>query len=503
MIPPNKAHPPDHRQEQHGGMSLGNWQLQKAVDRHDIIAPLVRMKDSGAPTSEITALRKQLAEQYGFSVRELYRFEESYRKNQLQGLIPKTRKGVTLSDTNPNFEKALEEAIKLKRELPSRPVTVIIQILEEEGKVKEGELKRSTLQRYLYAEGFSREQMAMYMEPRQNTSRRFCKETRMELVQGDIKYGPKIPGENGTLVKTYLSSLIDDHSRMILWSEFYTGQTADIIADTIRKAIMKYGLFDTCYFDNGSQYIEKRLKLSLSMLGITIRHAPVRSGKSKGKIEKFHQTVDRFIQEKSLEGFTTLEDLNNDWRIYLDEYYSKRPHDGIKEYYESHGGKVGPEGISPEQEWNRDMRPLRFSDSDTVAFAFLQHEKRKVDRGACIQLYGRKYAVKDSLIGCTVEVSYDPRNLEEVTVSYKDCEPFTAHPVIITSFVSSSKPAIPIAMQEAGEKANKEDAETEKTMSRFLEILRGKYKENSSFYADAISFSSAEPDDAATGKDVK
>lgn len=45
------------------------------------------------------------------------------------------------------------------------------------------------------------------------------------LVQGDIKYGCKLPiGKNGTMVKTYLSSAIEDHSRLILTSEFVNGK---------------------------------------------------------------------------------------------------------------------------------------------------------------------------------------------------------------------------------------------------------------------------------------
>lgn len=105
----------------------------------------------------------------------------------------------------------------------------------------------------------------------------------MMLIQGDIKYGP-ILRINGKKVQTYLSSAIDDHSRMILSSQFYDNQEETIVEDTLRKVILRYGKFDACYFDNGTQYIAKQLKLSLTRLGIRINHAKVRSGKSKGKI---------------------------------------------------------------------------------------------------------------------------------------------------------------------------------------------------------------------------
>ena len=146
---------------------------------------------------------------------------------------------------------------------------------------------------------------------------------------------------------------------------------------------------------------------SLVRLGIRVMYAKPRSGKSKGKIEKFHQVVDAFIRESKLKNIKTLEELNRLWFIYLDEYYYKKKHDGIAEYYESLGAAIPEEGITPLQEWNRDSRPLTFLDITVVAEAFLHHEQRKVDKGACISFHGQRYETKPALIGYTVEISYD------------------------------------------------------------------------------------------------
>ena len=90
----------------------------------------------------------------------------------------------------------------------------------------------------------------------------------MMLIQGDIKYGIKLPiGRNGAMVQTYLSSAIDDHSRYVIQSEFYASQEESIVEDTFRKVVLKAGKFDACYFDNGSQYIARQLKLSLGNSG--------------------------------------------------------------------------------------------------------------------------------------------------------------------------------------------------------------------------------------------
>ena len=176
-----------------------------------------------------------------------------------------------------------------------------------------------------------------------------------------------------------------------------------------------------------------------------------------------------------LQNIRTLEELNRLWAVYLEEYYHKQKHAGIAEYYESLGAAVPEEGISPLQEWNRDSRPLTFLDAAVVSEAFLHHEQRKVDRGACISFRGKRYETKPSLIGHTVEISYDPAAPEQITVSYQGRELFTAMPVVIGPYCDKS-PALPASMQEQTP-----------TTSRFLDALEKRHEQNRRQMADAIS----------------
>ena len=197
---------------------------------------------------------------------------------------------------------------------------------------------------------------------------------------------------------------------------------------------------------------------------------------NKGKCEKFHQVVDSFLREAKIHKIKTLEELNRYWGIYLEEYYHKDAHDGIREYYECLDAGVPKEGITPLQEWNRDSRALTFLDTATVAEAFLHHETRLVDKGACISFQGRKYETKPSLVGFKVEISYDPSAPETITVHYPGMEPFTAHPVKIGAFCDKN-PSLPVSMQE-----------TVPESSRFLNVLEKKQEQSRSRMADAISF---------------
>lgn len=456
------------------GKESTTWQEAAALERFQMISPLL---DEELDRDKKIQLRKEKAKQYDVSEKTLRRYEKAYADAGFAGLKPAERSKHRIQGLPENFDDLLQEAIQLKREVPTRSVNQIIFILEGEGKVAPGVLKRSTLQRHLFEAGFGRRQMQQYVQEQEASSRRFCKPHRMMLLQADIKYGPKLPiGKGGRKVQTYLTSLIDDHSRYILASTFYNNQEQTVVEDTFRKAILAYGKFDAAYCDNGSQYISRQLIRSCSMLGIRIRHAKPRSGKSKGKIEKFHQVVDAYLAEAKAKKIRTLEELNRYWSYYLEGYYQKRAHDGIREYYEQRGVSLPESGISPEMEWNRDSRPLVFLDAGRVGEAFLYHEERIVDKGGCISFRGVKYEVSAALIGAKVTIAYDPIAADTITVSYRDMEPITAHKVKIGAFCDKT-PQIPVSMMQG-----------EPETSRMLDVLEKEHHERMEKQANAISY---------------
>ena len=223
------------------------WQEEEALARFQIISPLL---DESLDEAKYIQLRRKQAEKYNLSDKTVRRYVNAYRQNGFEGLKPKPRHYHQKGNLPDNYEELVQDAIQLRREVPSRSVEKIIMILEMEKRVAPGVLKRSTLQRHLYEAGFGAEQMEVYREARKSSSKRYCKPHRMMLVQGDIKEGIYLPiGKNGSKVKTYLSSAIDDHSWMILSSKFYDNEEAKIVEDTFHNAILKYGKFDRCYFD--------------------------------------------------------------------------------------------------------------------------------------------------------------------------------------------------------------------------------------------------------------
>ena len=422
------------------------WQDEEALRRYRIIAPLL---DPDMDEGKRQQLREEAAEKEGISKRTVYRYEKRYREEGFEGLRPAGRTKKRVQRMPENFEEIMGQAVQLKREVPKRSVRQVIKILELEGWAAPGVLKQSTMQRHLYEAGLGRKQMKSYPERGASSARRFCRPHRMELLQGDIKYGPDIRTTDGELVKTYLSSLIDDHSRYIVQSEFY---------------------------DNRVQYTAGHLGKACAKLGIRIVHAKPGACQSKGKIEKFHQKVDQFIAEIRVAHVHSVEELNRRWKIFLEQEYQKEAHAGIKEYYESCGASVPACGITPEQEWMRDARGLIFMDVTVVAEAFQHRERRRIDKAGCFSLGGNRYEASAALSNLEAEVVYDPMDMDTVTVNCRGAAPVQAHRMEIGAF-ASKVPPVPLGMTG-------NIPET----SRLLDALEKKYKEDHGQMARALSF---------------
>ncbi len=452
---------------------IRRWQNEQALRRYEMIAPLL---DPDMDIAKKSQLRDEIAEKEHLSKRTVYRYEAAYRAGAFEGLLPMNRAKRRSQKLPDNWEEIVGQAILLKREVPRRSVRQIILILETEGWAAPGAIRPSTLQRYLYNAGLGVKQMKRYTEKTATSSRRFCRPHRLELLQGDIKYGPIIRTTDGKKIKTYLSSLIDDHSRYVVQAEFYGSQRKEIVEDTFHKAVLKVGVWDCAYLDNGKQYIASTLMESCARLGIRILHAKPYACESKGKIERYHQTVDRFIAEIRAAHVHDIEELNRRWKIFLEMDYQKKPHSGIAEYYKSQGIEVPGEGISPEMEWLRDERRQKFVDVKTVSEAFTHHEMRTINGDGCFSIDGTLYEASTALAGMEAEVSFDPLDMDTVTVSHGGMTPINARKVRIGAYASKT-PDRPEGMTGS-------DPET----SRFLDAIEKRYKEAHAMQADALSF---------------
>lgn len=431
-----------------------------ATQRMQLVAPLLA---EGLDAAKAMKLRKQICESTGLSDRTLRRYLSQYHTDGFRGLKPKSKYSNTVREEAVPTH-ILNEAIVLRREVPTRSVSQIIQILEWEGIIKPGQIKRSTLQEKLMDKGYSTRHMRMYADS-SIAARRFQRKYRNSLWHSDIKFGPYLPiGKDGQKKQVYLVTFMDDATRFILHGEFYPTLDGVIVEDCFRKALMKYGLPESTYFDNGKQYRNKWTTRASSKLGIRLIFAKPYSPEATGKIERFNRSVDAFLNEISVEKIHNLDKLNERFKVWLEECYNHKPHSALEE------------NISPYSAYQRDSKPLKHVDIDVLSNAFLHAEERKVDKSGCISFESRKYEVGLAFIGCKVEVIYDPADTTTLTIEYEGYSPWQAKELVIGER-AGKRPQMP-----------KEHGKITADSSRLLDAAALRNNERKEQVAHAVSY---------------
>jgi len=402
---------------------------EKLLKRYEMIAPLL---NDSLDEFDRRRLRAKIMESNGISARSLRRYIQAYREQGYMGLADGVRSDKGIPTSIP--EKAIDEAVKLRQELPTRSVRRIIEILEGEKIVKPGEVSRASLNRHLIQRGYGAAQLRAEGKAAQPASR-FERKRRNDLFQTDIKYGPKLT-INGSKKKTYLLAIIDDKTRMILHAEFYLSQGLPILEDCFRKALMKYGKPNDILVDNGKIFVSKWFKLACARLGIRHIAAKPFCANTKGKVEKYNKTVGGFLKEFALEPKQTLAELNRLFYIWMDEGYTHDPHDSLKQ--EERDPKTGAllhkRERTPYQAYIEDPAKVRYISSLECREAFLWEEQRTVDKTGCVKLAGMVFDVGTALIRRRVDLRYDPFDLSVIDVWYNGAFQRRAEKLYIAEF---------------------------------------------------------------------
>ena len=242
---------------------------------------------------------------------------------------------------------------------------------------------------------------------------------------------------------------------------------------------MKYGAPDAVYFDNGKQYRTNWMQRACGKLGIRLLYCRPYAASSKGKIEKYNQTVDSFLREAMLAKPKTIDELNNLYDVWMEECYLHREHSALDKK-------------TPHEAYYGDSKELKMIPSKEIAGAFLSCEKRKVDKSGCINFEGMKYEVEMGLhmIGKTVDVVFDAADISKITIECEGLEPCHAIPLKIQSH-SGTKPSLP-------EKLTKKEAEDSRLLNAALTVN----KERKKVHKTALSFKGILNTDKVGGNNV-
>lgn len=182
----------------------------------------------------------------------------------------------------------------------------------------------STIRRYLIAAG------RINPEPRKRPRSsfiRFQAELPNEMWQTDMCHVPTKSGESEIL------SWVDDHSRYALDLSARHRVTAAIVAETFTKAAAQHGFPASVLSDNAMYFTTRfaggrggRNQLETLLVGLGIEQKHSRPGRPTtcGKVERFQQTLKRWLQAQPLPAdLGELQGLLDD---FADIYNHHRPH---------------------------------------------------------------------------------------------------------------------------------------------------------------------------------
>jgi putative transposase len=444
-------------------MQLMNEQQRQAIAnfRYGLIAPIVSR--TLEPREQAQMLKQIIAHEYTlpdgnrkrFSRRTVERYLHAYRSHGWDGLKPSHRADRLLSRELP--QDLLKQAVALKKEQPVRSVRQIIAILELSGHASPGALKESTLSRHLRRKQATRKQLAM---SNWSEHRRFEAAHRNAIWQGDVQHTLHLPHPDRAKEKAqaYLIAFIDDYSRYVVHAQFYFEERKARLEDCLKRAILKNGIPQAIYVDNGSIYSSKDFDRICGRLGTELRHSTPGRPQGRGKQEKFFRFVDlSFVPEaKDLiqkETIRTLADLNRFFQAWLEIAYHQKVHSTVRQ--------------RPIDRFQRCAHPIRRMEPHELVDVFLQEEQRTVDKTGCFQLFGLTFECTESLRkGEKITVRFDAYDLSEVQVWQDDRR------------VGSAKPLQPRDPNTERQRKNQQPPETssEHTGLNYLELLQTKHE---------------------------
>jgi len=323
-----------------------------------------------------------------------------YDRGGLEALMPVFRcdKGSTRTVSTELSDKILA----LREEDPSRSVQTILTMLRHAGELDKGDhAPASTVYRLLQNRGISKRSRPA---PLGKDRRAFAFERPNQCWQSDVMHGPPLrEGRTGKARKTYLVTLLDDATRVVVASAFCWSEKLSDFLPVFREALLRRGVPDVLYVDNGAAYKTTHLEVICASLRVVLKHARPYQPQGKGKIERWHRTLrGQWLGSLDLERVMAdggLDGLNARLSAWIEGEYHRTPHHGLP----LEGGGYA----TPLDKWLLHATGLRAAPRD-LDECFLVKETRLVRRDRTVHLKGQLFEAPAEYVDRKVEVRYDP-----------------------------------------------------------------------------------------------
>jgi hypothetical protein len=263
---------------------MDNSDAQKmAMWRFGLIAPVINGTFAEASKTAYyrdvcdAALTLPDGRQASYSPHTLAWWEQLYRKGGFEALVHHQR-----SDAGYHRKLSIEAKdaiIALKRQFPRINATMIHERLVEEGVINKKDVSLSTVQRFVRSRSADLRPI-----PQVKDRKAFEAERVLALWQADTLHGPSIE-EDGKKRRTYLISVIDDKSRLVCGTRFFLADRAINFQKVLKDAVLRFGLPEKLFVDNGAPYRNDQLSAICGRLGCVLVHAAPRDSAAKGYVK--------------------------------------------------------------------------------------------------------------------------------------------------------------------------------------------------------------------------
>jgi transposase InsO family protein len=265
------------------------------------------------------------AAEYGISRRHLHRLLTRYREGGLEALEPRSRRPKTTPNATSDAVRArvIELRLQLTADgLDAGPVTIAWHLQHEESRV----LSTSTIRRILHQAGLITPQPRK--RPRSSYIR-FQADQPNETWQSDFMHWQLADATDVEIL-----NWLDDHSRYLLSSTAHRPVTGDDIVATFLATAETHGVPASTLTDNGRVYTARfgggrnAFEYLLPILGVRQKNGSPGHPQTQGKIERFHQTLQRWL--KARPAARTLPELQQQLDQFRDHYNENRPHRALQ-----------------------------------------------------------------------------------------------------------------------------------------------------------------------------
>lgn len=264
------------------------------------------------------------AHRYGVSRRWVYELLRRERAGGITAVEPRSKRPLSSPQRTPDTVRARILALRehlSNAGLDAGPVTIAWHLDQEGHRAP----STSTIRRVLHGAGM----ITPAPKKRPKTSlHRFEAHQPNETWQSDFTHWALADGTD-----TEILNFLDDHSRYLLACTAYRPVTGPSVIETFLTTTETYGIPASTLTDNGLVYTARfaggkggrnGFENLLAALNITQKNGSPNHPQTQGKIERFHQTLKRWLHGQPRAH--TLADLNDQLAKFRHIYNHERPH---------------------------------------------------------------------------------------------------------------------------------------------------------------------------------